>query len=96
MLKYILLVRVFLSSVYVIVFPVDESLAQQNLDITKGNSTVWLGGEKIGTQYKIRGYGGPNVAGGLVNITSQLNISPQTEEFSRVSCWIQYSILTTI
>jgi hypothetical protein len=49
MLQYILFVIVFLSSVCVIVFPVDESLAQRNLDITKGNSTVWLGGEKIGT-----------------------------------------------
>jgi hypothetical protein len=77
MLQYILLVIVFLSSVCVIVFPVDESLAQQNLDITKGNSTVRLGGGKIGTlSIRFEDYGGPNVPGGLVNITSQLNISP--------------------
>jgi hypothetical protein len=86
MRQYILFVIVFfLSSVCVMVFPVDESLAQQNLDITKGNSTVWLGGEKIGTlSIRFEDYGGPNIPGGLVNITSQLNMSPQTEEFSRV------------
>jgi hypothetical protein len=77
MRQYILFVIVFLSSVCVMVFPVDESLAQQNLDITKGNSTVWLGGEKIGTlSIRFEDYGGPNIPGGLVNITSQLNMSP--------------------
>ena len=77
MRQYILLVIVFLSSVRVMVFSVDNSLAQQNLDITKGNSTVWLGGEKIGTlSIRFEDYGGPNIPGGLVNITSQLNISP--------------------
>lgn len=77
MRQYILLVIVFLSSVCVMVCPADESLAQQNLDITKGNSTVWLGGEKIGTlSMGYEDYGGPNIPGGLVNITSQLNISP--------------------
>ncbi len=59
------------------VFPVDNALAQQNLDITKGNSTVGFGGEKIGTlSIRFEDYGGPNIPGGLVNITSQLNISP--------------------
>ena len=77
MRQYILFVIVFLSSVCVMVFPVDESLAQQSLDITKGNSTVWLGGEKIGTlSIRFEDYGGPNIPGGLVNITSQLNMSP--------------------
>jgi hypothetical protein len=77
MRQYILFVIVFLSSVCVMVFPVDESLAQQNIDITKGNSTVWLGGEKIGTlSIRFEDYGGPNIPGGLVNITSQLNMSP--------------------
>lgn len=77
MRKYILIVIVFLSPVFVMVFPVDNALAQQNLDITKGNSTVWFGGEKIGTlSIGFEDYGGPNIPGGLVNITSQLNISP--------------------
>jgi hypothetical protein len=77
MRKYILIVIVFLSPVFVMVFPVDNALAQQNLDITKGNSTVGFGGEKIGTlSIRFEDYGGPNIPGGLVNITSQLNISP--------------------
>jgi hypothetical protein len=77
MRKYILIVIVFLSPVFVMVFPVDNALAQQNLDITKGNSTAGFGGEKIGTlSIRFEDYGGPNIPGGLVNITSQLNISP--------------------
>jgi hypothetical protein len=36
-----------------------------------------LGGEKIGTlSIRFEDYRGPNIPGGLVNITSQLNISP--------------------
>jgi hypothetical protein len=38
---------VFLSPVFVMVFPVDNALAQQNLDITKGNSTVGFGEKKL-------------------------------------------------
>ena len=60
MRQYILLVIVFLSSVRVMVFSVDISLAQQNLDITKGNSTVWAWWrEDRNTKYKIRRLRGP-------------------------------------
>ena len=77
MREYILLVIVFLSPAIVMIFPVDTALAQKNLDITKGNSTVWFGGEKIGTlSIRFEDYGSPNIPGGLLNITSQLNISP--------------------
>jgi hypothetical protein len=77
MRQYIVLLIGFLSSVCVMVCQIDQSIAQQNLDITKGNSTVWLGGEKIGSlSIGYEDYGGPNIPGGLVNITSQLNMSP--------------------
>src|ERR671912_1612698 len=77
MREYILLVIVFLSPTIVMILPVGTALAQKNLDITKGNSTVWFGGEKIGTlSIRFEDYGGPNIPGGLLNITSQLNISP--------------------
>ena len=77
MREYILFVIVFFSPAIVMIFPVDTALAQKNLDITKGNSTVWFGGEKIGTlSIRFEDYGGPNIPGGLLNITSQLNISP--------------------
>lgn len=47
--------------------------AQPNLDITKGNNTVWFGGDKVGTlNIGFQDYGGQDIPGGLVNITAEL------------------------
>jgi hypothetical protein len=47
------------------------------LDVTKGNSTVWFGGEKVGTlNIGFEDYGGQATPGGSVNITAEVNLLP--------------------
>ena len=63
------------------IFPAVTAQAQPNLNITKGNSTVWFGGEEIDAlDIGFQDYGGQDIPGGLVNISAELNISTPDEK----------------
>jgi hypothetical protein len=72
---------IFISQIFVMIFPAVTAQAQPNLNITKGNSTVWFGGEEIGAlDIGFQDYGGQDIPGGLVNISAELNIPPPDEK----------------
>jgi hypothetical protein len=72
---------ILISQIFVMIFPAAMAQAQPNLDITKGNNTVWFGGEKVGAlNILFQDYGGQDIPGGLVNISAVLNISPPDEK----------------
>ena len=50
---------IFIPQIFVMIFPAEMAQAQPNLDITKGNNTVWFGGEKVGAlNILFQDYGG--------------------------------------
>ena len=72
---------ILIPQIFVMIFPAEMAQAQPNLDITKGNNTVWFGGEKVGAlNILFQDYGGQDIPGGLVNISAELNISPPDEK----------------
>ena len=70
--------------------------AQPDLDITKGNNTVWFGGEKVGAlNILFQDYGGQDNTWWFSKY-SVLNISPPDKKFWRDGLLIQFLIPITI